>query len=215
MSHFRVRSTGETEFRRRPTRRAPGASSPAAQQPSSPAARAQTFRWRCKPADGSPPCGKQDANANGGADRRNRYRQKPCLVILDALFCLGSVIHGPNQPAANGMACKPSCEAAGWGGLDRASSQGSWPSGARKPLTRPTPAPKPAADPGKSWTAVGSPSPASRRFDQRKILRTRRDLISPAPSLRVGRQGRRSGEQQRDRERKRDFAHRFPPWICG
>ena len=36
------------------------------------------------PADGSPPCGKQDANANGGADRRNRNRQKQCLVILDA-----------------------------------------------------------------------------------------------------------------------------------
>ena len=88
-------------------------------------------------------------------------------------------------------------------------------SGARKPLTWPTPAPKPTADPGKSWTAVGSPSPASRRFDQRKILRTRRDLISPAPGLRVGRQDRRSGEQQRDRERKCDFAHRFPPWICG
>jgi hypothetical protein len=49
----------------------------------------------------------------------------PCPVILDALFCLGSVIHRPNQPAANGMACKPSCEAAGWDGLDRASSQAS------------------------------------------------------------------------------------------
>ena len=113
------------------------------------------------------------------------------------------------------MACKPSCEAADWGGLDRASSQASWPSGTRKPLTRPTPAPKPTADPGKSWTAVGSPSPASRRFDQRKILRTRRDLISPAPGLRVGRQDRRSGEQQRDRERKCDFAHRFPPGFVG
>ena len=35
------------------------------------------------------------------------------------------------------------------------SSPASWPSATSKPLTRPTPAPKPTADPGKSWTAVG------------------------------------------------------------
>ena len=138
----------------------------------------------------------------------------PTCAAIAASFCLGSVIHGPNQPAANGMACKQSCEAADWGGLDRASSQASWPSGTRKPLTRPTPAPKPTADPGKSWTAVGSPSPASRRFDQRKILRTRRDPVGAARGLRVGRQDRRSREQHPDRERKRDFAHRSSPWIC-
>ena len=74
-------------------------------------------------------------------------------------------------------------------------------------LTGPTPTPIPTADPGKSWTTVGSPSPASRRFDQRKILRIRGDPISPMRGLRVGRQDRRSGEQQCDRERKHDFAH--------
>jgi hypothetical protein len=72
------------------------------------------------------------------------------------------------------------------------SSPASWPSATSKPLTRPTPAPNPTADPGKSWTAVGSPSPASRRFDQRKILRTRGNPVGPARGLRVGRQDRRS-----------------------
>ena len=109
------------------------------------------------------------------------------------------------------MACKPSCEAADWGGLDRASSQASWPSGTRKPLTRPTPAPKPTADPDKSWTTVRSPSPACRRFDEGKILRFRGDLVSPARGLCVGSQYRRPDEQQRDRERKCAFAHRFSP----
>ena len=51
----------------------------------------------------------------------------PTCAAIAASFCLGSAIHGPNQPVANGMACKPICEAADRGGLDRASSQTSWP----------------------------------------------------------------------------------------
>lgn len=127
-------------------------------------------------------------------------------MAIAALFGLG--YDTPADQSADRTVCKPRCEAANRGGLDRESRPASWPSATRKPLTRPRPAPKPTADPGKSWTAVGSPSPASRRFDQRKILRTRGNPVGPARGLRVGRQDRRSREQQRDRKPKRDFAHR-------
>src|SRR5262245_23133722 len=78
-----------------------------------------------------------------------------------------------------------------------------------------TPATEPTAHADKARPTIGSPSPASRRFDRREVLRSTGDAISPARGLRVGSQDRRSCEQQRDRKGERDFAHQLSPWFVG
>src|SRR5262245_19684380 len=78
-----------------------------------------------------------------------------------------------------------------------------------------TPATEPTAHADKARPTIGSPSPASRRFDRREVLRSTGDVIGPARGLRVGGQDRRSCEQRRDRKGERDFAHQFSPWFVG
>src|SRR4029453_11088388 len=66
-----------------------------------------------------------------------------------------------------------------------------------------------AADAGESRPAIRSPSPARRRFDGGKILRSAADVVGSARGLRVGGECRRPCERQREREGERGFAHRF------
>lgn len=88
----------------------------------------------------------------------------------------------------------------------------------RPPVRRPraclsptgtAPAAPAAADAGESRPAIRPPSPARRRFDGGKILRSAGDVVGPARGLRVGGECRRSCERQREREGERDFAHQF------
>src|SRR5215813_3093939 len=96
---------------------------------------------------------------------------------------------------------------------DEAANRGS--SGAGLLPAGTTPATEPTAHADKARPTIGSPSPASRRFDRREVLRSTGDVIGPARGLRVGSQDRRSCEQQRDRKGERDFAHQFSPWFVG
>src|SRR6266511_568508 len=90
--------------------------------------------------------------------------------------------------------------------------------GKRPPLRRPracrsptgaAPAAPAAADAGESRPAIRSPSPARRRFDGGKILRSAADVVGSARGLLVGGECRSPRERQREREGERGFAHRF------
>src|SRR5438874_4352606 len=90
--------------------------------------------------------------------------------------------------------------------------------GKRPPLRRPracrsptgaAPAAPAAAAAGESRPAIRSPSPARRRFDGGKILRSAADVVGSARGLRVGGECRRPCERQREREGEHGFAHRF------
>lgn len=72
-----------------------------------------------------------------------------------------------------------------------------------------TPASAWAANPRESGPAIRPPSPAGGAFDRRKVLRRAVDVAGPARGLRGGRQGRRSRNQQSDRQSPCHFAHRF------
>ena len=73
---------------------------------------------------------------------------------------------------------------------------------------------RPAATYSVSWRAAAPPH-ASHLVDRRKVPRGGVDVAGPARSLCVGRQSRRSRNEQSDRENACDFAHRIAPSLCA